>query len=165
MTTLSSHTWLMSADSLLFMAKTLSDVLAANLTRLQEEQKDELGSQPKIAAKTARIGKRIGQRTVGRALKGEVSTTIGSLEALAAAFGVEPWQLLVPPPEPEAKPTAEDIRKVEEVKGVFASLTPAQRELFVHTEEGKSLVPHYPVEKMDARKWSAAAKRPSRRAT
>lgn len=147
------------------MAKHLSsaEILAKNLARLMADTPD-LGSQPKIAAKTAAKGKKIGQRTVGRALKGEVSTTLGSVDALAAAFGVEAWQLLVPPTGDDDHPTAEDIAKVEELKRLSSTLTPVQRELFVRSNEAHDLVAHYPVAKMDERKWSAsAAKRPSRR--
>lgn len=79
-----------------FMAKPLSTVLAGNLEKLMQERRDDLGSQPKIVARAKAKGRRIGQRTVGRAVKGKASTTIGSLETLGIAVGVEPWQLLHP---------------------------------------------------------------------
>lgn len=59
----------------------------------------ELGSQP-------RVGKRskIDQRTVGRILNCENSPTLKQIDALAEAFGLLPWQLLVPGLDPENPP-------------------------------------------------------------
>src|SRR5689334_1762970 len=90
MASMSSHTWLAVAGNIAFMTKPAAEVLASNLNSLRSRKKD-LGTQPKIANKA-----RLGQRTVGRALKGEVSTTLGSVERLAHAFGLETWQLLHP---------------------------------------------------------------------
>jgi transcriptional regulator with XRE-family HTH domain len=73
------------------MAKPISEVLADNLKSLSRERKSDLGSQPRIASVA-----KVGQRTVGRALKGEGSTTIGSLDRIARAFGLEAWHLLHP---------------------------------------------------------------------
>lgn len=39
---------------------------------------------------------KIPQRTVGRILNGEVHANLSSLVGIATAFGIEPWQLLVP---------------------------------------------------------------------
>lgn len=96
MTNLSSHTWLGIAGSMPFMAKPLSEVLSGTLEKLMEERPADLGSQPKIVARAKAKGRRIGQRTVGRAVKGKASTTIGSIEVLGVAAGLEPWQLLHP---------------------------------------------------------------------
>lgn len=120
--------------------------------------------------KLARDAK-FGAATAAR-LKGQkTSVGLDVLDKLATAFKpIQAWQLLVPGLKPEAlpvaakpKPTKADIEKVEEMKRVIAQLTPEQRDLFLETEEGRALVPHYPVEQMDARKWSAAGKTPSRR--
>lgn len=73
------------------MVKVISSTLSANLKGLMADVKYGLESQPKVASKA-----KVGQRTVGRALKGEVSITVGSLEGLAHAFGIAPWQLLHP---------------------------------------------------------------------
>ena len=73
------------------MARPITEILAANLNRLKRDHPKDLGSQPRIATKA-----KVGQRTVGRALKAEASTTIGSIEKIADAFGLEAWQLLHP---------------------------------------------------------------------
>lgn len=94
MASLSSHTWLARAGRVSVVPKTtnsLPEVLAGNVRKLMAANKKEVGSQPKLAAKAG-----VGQRTVGRATKGEVSTTIGSVAAIARALGVEPWELLNP---------------------------------------------------------------------
>lgn len=73
------------------MAKTAAKVLADNLNLLVAEGRNALTSQPKIAEKA-----KVGQRTVGRAMKGQVSTTIASIEGIAEAFKLSAWQLLHP---------------------------------------------------------------------
>jgi transcriptional regulator with XRE-family HTH domain len=73
------------------MANTLSELFVYNLNVLHRETDAQLGSQPKVAEK----GK-VGQRTVGRALKGEVSTRLSTIEKLAKSYSVFAWQLLHP---------------------------------------------------------------------
>ena len=54
----------------------------------------------------AALGKRarIDQRTVGRILHCEHSPTLKQVDALAHAFGLLPWQLLVPNLQPGSPP-------------------------------------------------------------
>lgn len=66
-------------------------VLAENVKALMDANKMELGSQPKLA-KAAKLD----QTTVGRVLGAKHKVQIDTLEALARAFGVEPYQLLIP---------------------------------------------------------------------
>ncbi len=66
-------------------------ILAANVKALMDANKMELGSQPKLA-KAAKID----QTTVGRVLGAKNKVQIDTVEALASAFGVEPYQLLIP---------------------------------------------------------------------
>lgn len=68
------------------------DILAANLRRLMR-QHPELNTLPKI---TARCG--VTNGTLDRIRRGVVATRVDELAPLARAFGVQPWQLLVPPP-------------------------------------------------------------------
>lgn len=65
-------------------------VLSDNLKRNMDRKPGKLSQ--------AEIGRRGGlpQRTVGRIKNGEVEATLGNLQALAKAFGLQPWQLLVP---------------------------------------------------------------------
>lgn len=72
--------------------------LSASLRALMESSPD-LRSQ-------AAVGKRAGmdQRTVGRILNREHEPTIGQLDRLAKAFGLAPWQLLVPGLDPKNPP-------------------------------------------------------------
>jgi len=76
---------------MLFMVKKVAEVLVENLKVLDKLHQEKLGSQPKIAKEGG-----VGQRTVGRALKGEVSPRLTSLDGFAKAFNVQPWQLLHP---------------------------------------------------------------------
>lgn len=76
---------------MLFMTKAAAKALADNLNLLSKDAKHGLTSQPKIAKRA-----KVGQRTVGRALNGEVSTTLASIEKIAEAFKMPAWQLVHP---------------------------------------------------------------------
>jgi transcriptional regulator with XRE-family HTH domain len=67
-----------------------SKILSENLTWLMQTSR-ELTSQAKIGAKAG-----IDQKTVGRILNRDHSPTLDKLASVAAAFGVEVWQLLAP---------------------------------------------------------------------
>lgn len=73
-------------------------VLSDNLKRLMDRPGQELTQ--------AEVGKRgsIPQRTVGRIKNGEVEATLGNLQALGKAFGLQAWQLLVPDLDPSNPP-------------------------------------------------------------
>lgn len=73
------------------------ETLAENLDRIMKAR-PELDSQPKIAAKAASAGVPIDQTTIGRALnyKPDKSTTLRTLDGLAAAIGLPAWVLLIP---------------------------------------------------------------------
>lgn len=147
-------------------------ILAANLQALQRVAGAELKSQPKIASKA-----KIGQRTVGRALKGEVSTTIGSLEGLASAFGVEPWQLLHPDGAmlaAQQRLTLDEERALKEVEDKIAALSkPAKAKLLADQPElfgsASGIVKEiieadpYPSAGLERKGWSAAGKPVSRK--
>jgi len=90
MANLSSHKWLSRQCMLALTMKTAAQILADNLTALMRDH-PALNSQPRVAKKSG-----VGQSTVGRALKGEISSTLGSADALANAFGLETWQLIHP---------------------------------------------------------------------
>lgn len=67
-------------------------VLAENCQRLRAAS-----SQADVVGRAARHGYKIDQRTVSRLENPESSnSTLKTIEAVASAFGVPPWQLLIP---------------------------------------------------------------------
>jgi len=94
-------------------------ILAENIQALMDANKMELGSQPKLA-KAAKLD----QTTVGRVLAAKHKVQIDTLEALAAAFGVEPYQLLVPGLNPKNPQ-------------VLRVLSPAEENLYKALEEAR----------------------------
>lgn len=77
------------------VTKTARIILARNLKKLMDGSKD-LSSQSAIARKTKQ---KVAQTTIGYMLKPDSivgSPTIEKMEAVAAAFGLEAWQLLHP---------------------------------------------------------------------
>lgn len=91
----------------------LRGVLARNLATVMENV-PALGSQSKIAEKA-----KIGQTTVGRIARTEVSATIDNIEALARAIHVQPWQLLVPGLNPVAPPTLGNALPTDEMNALL----------------------------------------------
>lgn len=67
----------------------LRQALATNVRRRMNAD-EALNSQPKLAGKAG-----ISKSTVGYVLGAENDATIGTVAALARAFGCEPWELLV----------------------------------------------------------------------
>lgn len=73
----------------------------------------------------------IPQRTVGRILNGETHATLGSIVGIATAFGLEPWQLLVPGLDPSNLPRLHVLTK--EQAEALQSLSRAISDLPVET--------------------------------
>ncbi len=84
---------------------TLSDmphrVLASNLAKLMATSLD-MKSQRAVAKRAD-----IDQRTVGRILNQEHSPNLDQIAALAEAFGLLPWQMLVPDLDPKDPPSVQ----------------------------------------------------------
>lgn len=80
-------------------------ILAKNLQALMAAARCGLDTQTKISKATKRkqigAGRSIDQRTVGRILKAEHRVQIDTLQALAAAFELETYQLLIPGLDPK----------------------------------------------------------------
>lgn len=98
----------------------MEQILAANLGALMKASSD-LRTQAAVSAAAARAGAKIDQKTVSRILNAQVAVQIDTLQALAAAFGVEPYQMLVPglnPRNPQVlrvlSPTEERLYKALE---------------------------------------------------
>lgn len=68
------------------------EVLAANLKALMSAS-TSLRTLPELIAAT---GGKVTNGTLDRIRRAESATTVDTLEPIAAAFGLEPWQLLVP---------------------------------------------------------------------
>jgi transcriptional regulator with XRE-family HTH domain len=76
----------------------INKTVAQNLRRLREAAGGP--SQAEIASKAG-----CDQTSVGRVMRAEMSPTADMLAGLAKAFGVAPWQLLVPDLNPKDLPT------------------------------------------------------------
>lgn len=82
--------------------------VAANVAKCMESGR---GPASQIAL-GAKVG--IGQSTVGRILTGENDPRIGTLDKIAAAYGLETWQLLVPDLDPKNPPILRSVSPAEE---------------------------------------------------
>lgn len=75
-------------------ASDTAKLFGANLSALMQAH-PELGSNPKLAKKTG-----MSTASISRLLNGQVDATLATMEKIAAAFHVSPWQLLVPKIDP-----------------------------------------------------------------
>jgi len=82
---------------------TLTHLFRENLRKLMHADR-QLNSQPRLAAAS-----KVAQTSVGRILRGQQSPTLDMVHKIAAAFGLEPWQLLVPELEPDNPPITKQI--------------------------------------------------------
>lgn len=106
--------------------KALKQILAENLTALM---KTRGMSQVHVAAKARNKGHEIDQTTVGRVARAAMPTTIDKIEAIAAAFELEAWQLLVPDLNTEDLPRL--VPKIGKVAELLAELEPSRRQYSV----------------------------------
>ncbi|MFN7609692.1 MAG: hypothetical protein ACK5QX_01965 [bacterium] len=74
------------------------DILSANLDDLMARLPVPTDQRRKVLRDTSKIP----NGTLGRIVNAEVDAGIDKLELLAAALGVEPWELLVPPEKRES---------------------------------------------------------------
>lgn len=81
----------------------LTELFRANLAKLMAADR-VLHSQLKVAKAS-----KVGQRSVGRILNGEQSPTLDMVHALAGAFQLEAWQMLVPDLEPGNPPITKQV--------------------------------------------------------
>lgn len=95
-------------------------VLAKNLAALRKAHPD-LSGQRKLAKKAG-----IGEGSVWRAAKGGVGVSIDTLRALARAFGLQPWQLLVPGLDPNNPPLIQAM--TEDERRLYALLKQAAKQ-------------------------------------
>lgn len=81
-------------------------VLAENVRRLIDYHE---ASENRIAQI-----KRFSQTTLNRITHGQGAARLSSVEALAKAFGLDAWQLLVPDLDPRNPPTLDSVLKASE---------------------------------------------------
>lgn len=99
--------WLKAPNKMILM-KT-REILAANLERLMAEADGDGRTQ--IGLKRA---SGVAQATIGRILRRETDATIDTVQALALAFELHAWQLLVPNLDVKQPPTLRSLTKEEE---------------------------------------------------
>lgn len=107
--------------------------LAANLETLRENDR-ELNSQPKIAAAA-----KINQKTVWRIFNMLNEPTLEQVSKLAAAFELEPWQLLVPNLHPSNRPVL--AAESEGIKKLLANIAGTKEALEGYLREGGNTKP------------------------
>lgn len=156
----------------------LAKLLSENLNWLMSQHKGALDSSTKVAAQARKKGHELGQRTAHRAIIGKkdggepaVSTT-ETIAALAAAFGIKPWELLhpdLPTLYSQTKLSIEEREKVQKIRDETVGLSPAARaqlqaDLF-GSEELKEVMhaDPYPSAALERKGWSAAGKAVSKR--
>lgn len=112
------------------MGKKTVAILASNISR-------NIGPGRKFAT-ILDLEKRsgVGKSTIDRIRKGETSARIDNLEALATAFGLSAWQLLVPELDPKTPPAIEGDglpQKAREMVGLFDQLEEGQKDILLAT--------------------------------
>ncbi len=85
-----AHIWNSGIDTLPDMGESTRRTLAVNLGRLMDES-EALKTIKQLSAQTG-----VSTGTIDRIRRGQVSVGVDNLDAIAAAFGLEPWQMLVP---------------------------------------------------------------------
>lgn len=89
------------------------ETLAENLKALMQEH-HTLKSTLAIERATDANGKKVGKSTIDRAIKGETNLTIDHLEAIAAIYGLDVWQLMAPGLRPKSPPVLRSIGETED---------------------------------------------------
>ena len=105
-------------------------VVAANLQRLMDHEKDRKRSlwTDKAVGKASSLG----HGTVYRTRKGSHAIKIDNLQAIADAFGLKAWQLLIPGLEPDNPPMIKSIspteaKLYEDLQKLAAKITQAKK--------------------------------------
>lgn len=120
-----SHTWESLDPTIPFMDTNATEVLAATLRRLcAPGQRFE-----SITALGARAD--LGKSTVDRLKKGESAPTLTTLDKIAHAYSLQPWQMLVPDVDPAHPPKLySDVLEPQDIAmlDAFQLLTIPERE-------------------------------------
>lgn len=85
-------------------AMTAKDTLAKNLNTLMAQQRPGLSTITGLEEATSRHGCRVGKSTIDRMRHAATPVNLDYIEAIAAVFGFDPWQLLVPDLDPNNPP-------------------------------------------------------------
>ncbi len=97
------------------------DVLAANVLAMIEAESRK-GYRPSIRAWALSKGLKV--RMIDRLVKKEHAITLDTLDEVAKACGLQPWQLLVPDMNPTSPPdaefTAEDRAMLDKLRALLS---------------------------------------------
>lgn len=97
--------------------------LKALMAKALREGNPDLGRQIRLGKKA-----RVGQATIGRILSDEGEDSgVETVAKLAGAFGLEPWQLMVPGMDPGNPPVLQPVTKAE--KELYRRLKEAADEI------------------------------------
>lgn len=88
-------------------------VLAENIQKLMDANPG-LSSLVKVATEAKRRGHAVSKNAVDTARKGTNAATIDSVDAIARAFEMEAWQLLVPGMNPKNPPVLNSVGETED---------------------------------------------------
>lgn len=98
-------------------------ILALNLKALLADRHG-----PSSEMELARRSK-VAQATIGRIKREEVAASIETLAAIATAYGLEPWQLLIAGMDPSNPPVIQPLSKAERAlyDGLKAAMAAAKQ--------------------------------------
>jgi transcriptional regulator with XRE-family HTH domain len=103
------------------MGKRIEDIVAENVAALMQASRN-CGTDAKLASRSG-----IGRGTVQRVRRAEVSVSVGNLAAIAAAYDLQPWQLLLENLDPTNPPALKVASETE--RRLWAKLRVMMEEL------------------------------------
>ena len=112
-------------------------IVSDNLQTLMD-WKPSLGSTLAIERATERHGCKVGKSTVDRMKHGTTPVNLDYLEAIAAVFGFDCWQLLVPGMDPRNPPTLRSIGQAEE--NIYRRMADLAAQVADLSKPGKHLI-------------------------
>ena len=129
-----------------------------NIRRLMRSR-PSLDSNPKLSVRAD-----VGVATLSRIITCKTAATLDTVARLAEAFGLEPWQLLVPNlnvnnPQMLQVSSPEEIQLWERLREVISHQAVAAQDLGSRKSEytPKGIVPHSPIPKKDKKNKGGTA--------
>lgn len=101
-------------------------IIAKNIRTLLDAKFNEIDTQTKLASKSGVV-----QTTISRILSCGISTSVESMDGIATAFKLEPWQLLVNNLDPHNLPVLGTLS--EKQIALYRQLIQTAKELGVET--------------------------------
>lgn len=115
------HTFCMQVLRKTEAVSATAGILAENLGKLMASHAP-LSSNPKLSEKTG-----LTTSTLSRIRNAKVDATVGTLEQLAKAFQVQPWEMLVPGFDPKNRPALAPV--TEQERALYAKLAQVAKEI------------------------------------